>query len=78
MLWHRRDILVLDCKRGFKPYLCRCWRGAKFGEIGQIGLNRALSLVDHVLPLFNLVGLWWLQHSVAAELLFLKQPHNEI
>jgi len=33
----------------------------------------------NILPLFNL-GSWylWLQHSVAAVLLFLKQPHNKI
>ena len=28
------------------------------------------------MPLFNLG--WWLQHSVAAVLLFLKQPHYKI
>jgi len=35
------------------------------------------SLCKHnILPFFNLS--WWLQHSVAAMLLFLKQPGNEI
>jgi len=35
-------------------------------------------LVGHVPPVFNLGWwyLWWLQHSAAAELLFLKQPHH--
>jgi len=30
----------------------------------------------NILPLFNLS--WWFQHSVAALLFFLKQPHNNI
>jgi len=63
-----------------QPYLGSNFHRGEYVNYAPVGNVNCSLWRPNILPLFNLGWwyLWWLQHSVAAVLLFSKQPDNKI